>query len=130
MSRFVARAMLVVTMFVVSTGAVLANSSTYSWTNDHVVVDGKANGVFHGLDAGANANPFNVRFQTFKSGFPWDTIACDKTVTPPRTLNTTTSWNFNCNTNVQSGTFYLYIWKATGTDDGWNQKGYGTLATK
>ncbi len=146
MSRIVARVMLVIAMLAVSTGVVLANSSSYSWTNDHVLVDGKANGVFHGMDAGAlwltgtmwtyskdpgaNPSPFNVRFQAFKTGFPWDTIACDKTVTPPATLNTTTSWNYNCSTNVQSGTFYLEIWKATGTDDGWNQKGNGTMVTK
>lgn len=120
---------------------VFANSSSYSFTMDYRYVNGKSNGVTHGLDAGYLTNsgvlwayakapgavgPYPVTIAVVKDELIDRTI-CTVSVTPYTTLGVIKSFSQGCG-NVKTGVYYIEAWKAN--DDGWDIKVIGTLTTQ
>ncbi|TCS83093.1 hypothetical protein [Tepidibacillus fermentans] len=122
---------------------VLANTSYWSLTLDYRIVDGDKNSVYHdltsgtmtisgniypySLDGGHNPSPAPVTFSVYKSVFGFDPFAGSTTVTPYSTLNSSKYFNANLGSET-AGKYYLQVYKVE--DDGWNEKGSGTLVTK
>jgi len=119
----------------------LANSSSYSFTMDYRYVNGKDNGVTHGLSAGSLTNsgslwayrkaagavgPYSVTIAVVKDEIIDDTI-CTVSVTPSTTLNEKKSFSKACG-SVPTGVYYIEAWKTN--DDGWDIKAQGTLTTR
>lgn len=142
MKKFFVRSTLaVVALLIMAMPVALANSSSYSFTMDHRYVNGKDNGVTHGLSAGSLTNscslwaydkaagavgPYSVTIAVVQDGIIDKTI-CTTSVTPSKTLNVKKSYSKSCG-SVPTGVYYIEAWKTN--DDGWDVKAQGTLTTR
>ena len=126
---------------------VFANSRAWSFTMSprSRVVDGKANGVFHTMDAGTltlsgnlwvhstlvnPTGPASVTVAVRQHKKWWfDSTVCSQRVTPSKTVGShhKVSINKNCG-KIGSGTYYLVI--SRGYEDGREIRGSGQISTR
>ena len=132
-----------IALLVMAAPMAMANTRSYNWEMNNRYDSGKNNGVFHQLnsgslthagsiwaysrDGGSNPSPATVTVRVYKSDAFADTLYCTKSITPSTTLGTKKNWSQGCGSVPTSSNYYLEISKVN--DDGWNERGSGSLTT-
>jgi hypothetical protein len=141
-NKFVTMLLVLLAMLIMVTPA-LANSSSWSFLAfyDGRVINGKSNGAFHSMTAGALTISGTIKttaiFGAPNGAQPWtfevwqDGLFPSKKCTAgpvavPVSLNQTKSFSKACG-NIPAGSYYLVIWRAA--TDNREVTGSGTLQT-
>jgi len=141
-NRVVTTAMTLLALLVMAT-PVLANTSSWSFLAyyDGRVINGKTNGVFHQMTAGALTISGTIKttaiygtpngaqpwyFEVWKNGLISSKKCTAGPVAVPLSWNQTNSFSKACGT-ITAGSYYLVIWRAA--TDNREVTGSGTLKT-